>query len=198
VTDLVPVRPAVHYHMGGVAVDLRGRTGVAGLWACGEVASSGLHGANRLASNSLLEAVVMGRWVAADIVTGDDAAVARRAPVPTERSVAVGPSYAAPGTGQAAPWLRRLMADAAGVLRDGATLARAVERLETEVARTGPDDVDDDVLVALAMCRAALLRTESRGAHTRTDHPGSQEPRHLVLTLDDVVGRDVAALAVPA
>src|SRR4029078_7064316 len=65
--DPIPVRPAVHYHMGGIAVDAEGRSTVGGLWACGEVARTGLHGANRLASNSLMEAIVCADWVAASV-----------------------------------------------------------------------------------------------------------------------------------
>jgi L-aspartate oxidase len=82
----IPVRPAVHYHMGGIAVDAEGRSTVEGLWACGEVAASGLHGANRLASNSLLEAVVMASAVADSIVGTEPA------PLPAARPVALPPA----------------------------------------------------------------------------------------------------------
>lgn len=182
-TDLIPVRPAEHYHMGGVSVDLRGRTTVPGLWACGEVASSGLHGANRLASNSLLEAVVLGRWVAQDLA--GTAAARAGAPLPA-------PTVVPPRRAAAPRWLRALLTSAAGVLRDEAGLAAAVDRLRDEAP------ADDDALVALAVCWAALHRRESRGAHTRTDHPEPLPARHLTLTLADLVPTPAGAVAARA
>jgi L-aspartate oxidase len=149
----IPIRPAAHYHMGGIAVDGRGRTTVEGLWACGEVACTGLHGANRLASNSLLEAAVCGAAVAEDL-----AAHAPRLARPDTRAEPVPPpAVAGP--------VRHLVETYAGVLRDREGLTTAVDAL-TPLARDS-----DPALVALFIATAALARTESRGGHCRTDFP---------------------------
>ena len=164
--DLVPVRPAAHYHCGGVAVDERGRTSVPGLWACGEVAGTGLHGANRLASNSLLEAVVCGRLVAQDLSGDLTAAV----PLP-------GPSQAPPEVSDAdLAGVRHTLGDVAGVVRDGVTLAQATADLQERVEEVGLDGIDDARLVALLVCLSALSRRESRGGHRRRDHPWTSQP----------------------
>lgn len=181
VTAPIPVTPAAHYHMGGVVTDLAGRTGVPGLWAVGEVASTGLHGANRLASNSLLEAVVLAARAAADLAgatPGRGAVVSE----PGER--------ARPEAGPTAA-LRRAMFDAVGVVRDGAALAAFVERLREQVRE--PDTTPDATLVALLVTAAALGREESRGAHTRLDFPAAAAPAHQTLTLADAVQAAVAA-----
>jgi len=154
----IPVRPAAHYHMGGIAVDLAGKSSVEGLWACGEVASAGLHGANRLASNSLLEAAVCGRFVAESIL-GDRPRGRRRPALAQVR-----------GRPPANPTqVRKLMMGAAGVLRDGPTLASAVGELRALVLADG--EAADPALVGLMIVVAALRREESRGAHSRTDFP---------------------------
>ncbi|WP_151525235.1 L-aspartate oxidase [Serinicoccus kebangsaanensis] len=184
----IPVRPAAHYHCGGVLVDPAGRTTVPGLWAVGEVASTGLHGANRLASNSLLEAVVCGARVAAGVRQVDRGSAAPRAAEPPHRG---GRRHTAPGP---PPWVRPTMTEQVGIARDGAGLAAAVERLAVEVDRHGVDGVSDPVLVALLVARSAQLRAESRGGHLRLDHPGPVGPvRHTLLTLADVVSAPVPA-----
>jgi L-aspartate oxidase len=154
--DLVPVRPAQHYHMGGVRVDGAGRTSVNGMWACGEVASTGLHGANRLASNSLTEAVVCSRWVAKDLL--DQPLIAAQA-VPIDHDV---PFV------DAAP-VRTAISRALGVVRDRKGLTAAIRTLLPFAEREGP--ASDPATVGLMMAVAALRRRESRGAHFRTDYP---------------------------
>ncbi|HEY1243472.1 MAG TPA: L-aspartate oxidase [Hyphomicrobiaceae bacterium] len=153
----IPVRPAAHYHMGGIAVDKAGRASIEGLWACGEVAATGLHGANRLASNSLLEAVVGAHWVA-DSVAGTSAG---RAP-PLGRQ----PDPAACAD---VDRVREVMSREVGVRRDGASLRAAVHALRPHAFGDGA--VADAALVGLMIATAALVRTESRGAHCRTDFP---------------------------
>ncbi|UVK48201.1 L-aspartate oxidase (plasmid) [Mesorhizobium sp. AR07] len=170
--DLIPIRPAQHYHMGGVAVDRDGRTSVAGLWACGEVASTGLHGANRLASNSLTEATVCARWVA-ESVAGSPIGVRTRS---TAREIP------APDPLSFRPLLSRTL----GVKRDGEMLREAVRTLLPLAKRH--DAASDPATVGLMIAIAALLRQESRGAHYRTDFPDRAiVARRSRLTLDEAL-----------
>ncbi len=157
----IPIRPAAHYHMGGIAVDADGRSTLPGLWACGEAACTGLHGANRLASNSLLEAAVCGGRVA-ESIEGSVAAA-----LPAMRPAA--PQAAPPGVvpERALETVRRVMSRDVGVLRDGEGLRRA----QAELAEHAP--VSDAALLALMVAQAADARRESRGGHFRTDHPAA-------------------------
>ncbi|WP_029349904.1 L-aspartate oxidase [Bosea sp. 117] len=170
VRDPIPVRPAAHYHMGGLKVDATGRTSLDGLWACGEVASTGLHGANRLASNSLLEALVMAEAIAADIGGWAHAPAGPLSGAPM------------PAPSPARAEIRALMDRKVGVVRDAAGLTEAVRRLD-ELARDGTDDM---ALVALMIAAAALRREESRGGHFRADHPLPVAPAlHSETTMED-------------
>jgi L-aspartate oxidase len=164
----IPVAPAAHYHMGGVHVDLDGRTSVGGLWAAGEVACTGVHGANRLASNSLLEGLVFGARVARSI---EGTIASLREP----RHAAGGqPTRAPRGDARALAIeseVRALMWESVGLVRSGPALESALDRLATlgEAAPAGP--TGNLVTVARLVATAALARRESRGAHYRADHP---------------------------
>ena len=174
--DRIPVSPAAHYIMGGVETDLHGRTSLLGLFAAGEVACTGVHGANRLASNSLLEGLVFGGRAARAM-----AGPAQAAQWPhTAEAVRVEPAAGAPvptGAG-----VRDLMWRQAGLVRDREGLSDAVARLGTwvsgalarvaDVPRSGPDaHAASLATVGYLIARAALRRTESRGAHFRADAP---------------------------
>lgn len=168
-SDLLPIRPAAHYHMGGVEVDAQGRSSVPGLWAVGEVASTGLHGANRLASNSLIEAVVCAREVAESVAGG-------AAEVPAPRALALVPGE------QNAARVRALISRHLGVERDAEGLRIAVAALRPLAESAGA--AADAAAVGLMIAVSALTREESRGAHERVDFPErAAAPRHSRATL---------------
>jgi len=166
----IPVAPAAHYHMGGVATDVWGRTSLEGLWAVGECASTGAHGANRLASNSLLEAVVFAHRIAARL--RDDASQPHGTP---ERADAVPSLSDAPRAD-----LRRLMEAAAGVVRESGGLERALDRIDALCQEHGQAN---ELIAARLIVTAAHARAESRGAHFRSDFPhAAAAPERSFLT----------------
>jgi L-aspartate oxidase len=168
----IPVSPAAHYHMGGVVTDLHGRSTVEGLWACGEVASTGLHGANRLASNSLLEAASFGCRVAEDIA-GQSISILHSV---THQKAAER------GNSETHKAIRSIMSRGVGVLRDAVGLEEAVKELAVLQPTSGM------ALVGLMIAVSALRREESRGAHTRTDFPVANLnwQHHQHITLADI------------
>ncbi|MFJ7155073.1 L-aspartate oxidase [Streptomyces sp. NPDC101118] len=198
VTRPIPVAPAAHYASGGVRTDLRGRTTVPGLYACGEVACTGVHGANRLASNSLLEGLVFAERIAEDIASS----------APTS----AGPGIPVPSTGPLLPGdarfeVQRIMTDGAGVLRSAESLrdaadaleslyCRALNELEThgKTAEPGTDtwEATNLMCVARVLVAAAQRREETRGCHWREDHPDRDDAawrRHLVVRLSATTRR---------
>ncbi|GGR50638.1 L-aspartate oxidase [Deinococcus seoulensis] len=191
--DLIPVQPAVHYTMGGVQTDVQGRAGVPGLYAAGEVASSGLHGANRLASNSLSEGLVFGARAAR-------AALAVLKPVPA-RTEALPAPLVDPAC---LPALRAAVADAAGLRRDGTALRAALDAWAWPVTTTESRESLEAghlALIGERVLRAALDREESRGGHHRTDFPGEAAGAvHSMQSraLGETVARVPVGTAVPA
>lgn len=183
----IPVAAAAHYHMGGVRTDHDGQTSLAGLWAAGEVASTGLHGANRLASNGLLEALVFaGRCadaIAARVPLGDADAVT----LPE-----LAPGGLAPGESPDPALvlrLRRAMTAGAGVVRDADGLTQCLAEI-TAVEAAQPDCAAllNMTATATLIAAQALARRESRGAHTRRDHPQTDPvARHSRMTLADAL-----------
>jgi L-aspartate oxidase len=166
--DPIPVTPAAHYWMGGIATDSTGRTSLPGLWAVGECASTGVHGANRLASNSLLEAAVFAHRAAADLAEyAVDAVMSRAYPQQVRTRRAAAPEEPAAPFDRGA--LQAIMWRHAGVQRSGAGLRHAASVLAT----WHTDHLEDRNLLDLArvVVDAALAREESRGAHYRTDFP---------------------------
>jgi len=182
VTELVPVAPAAHYASGGVRTDIDGRTTVPGLYACGECACTGVHGANRLASNSLLEGLVFARRIGADLAR-DLPPYAQ--PVDDDRPQ----SLLDPATRE---HVAATMTDGAGVLRSRDSLGRTLGRLRELGLRSSTDPVTaaweatNLHTVASYLAEAARLREETRGSHWREDFPDRDDERwggHLVGTL---------------
>ncbi|MGI5470120.1 L-aspartate oxidase [Streptomyces sp. CA-132043] len=192
VTEPIPVAPAAHYASGGVRTDLRGRTTVPGLYACGEVACTGVHGANRLASNSLLEGLVFAERIAADIGT-------RPLPRPGEPRLPDGPPMPllAP---EARFEIQHLMTAGVGVLRSAASMAESFKGLVRLASSASAESAGEDkaaepgveaweatnlLLVARALAAGARAREETRGCHWREDHPERNDEvwrRHSVAT----------------
>jgi len=185
--QLIPVAPVAHYMIGGVATDLEGRSSVPGLFAVGEAAATGVHGANRLGSNSLVEGLVFGERAARRLAD----------PKPGGPGAADGVLEVPPIVGRGAQGepalvqeVREILWNDVGIVRDGAGLREAIARLdeiatltEPATASTLPGPVANAALTAALIARAALARTESRGVHFRRDHPRPRPSwaRHLGL-----------------
>ncbi|ATX67200.1 L-aspartate oxidase [Roseinatronobacter bogoriensis] len=185
VAQPIPVAAAAHYHMGGVATDAQGRASLPGLWVCGEAASTGLHGANRLASNGVLEALVFARKAALDICDNLSSRDAPAAPVTLHFQ-----SGGVPPQPDAVTALRHLMTDLVGVRRTGAGLQLALTRIKAlEQANLGVPDFVNMCTTATLITAAALLRCESRGAHWRDDYPepNPEKAQRSYLTFRDAL-----------
>ncbi|MEU5138261.1 L-aspartate oxidase [Streptomyces sp. NPDC021139] len=196
VTEPIPVAPAAHYASGGVRTDAHGRTTVPGLYACGEVACTGVHGANRLASNSLLEGLVYAERIAADIAAGQ---VHARVPAPLPHPEHPQHPLLPP---EARLTVQRIMTEGAGVLRSADSLTRAADRLQglhaearealSENGKTSEPGVDtweatNLLCVARVLVAAAARREETRGCHWREDHADRDDQawrRHIVVRLN--------------
>jgi L-aspartate oxidase len=186
-TDLIPVRAAAHFMMGGVRVNLRSATSLKGLFACGEVACSGVHGANRLASNSLLEGLVFGKRA------GEESAKFARENRIELGQVKLSEEGAAPGmkvnVKEAADEIRDLMWNNAGIIRDGSSMEEALRYLrELNYVPTDPDrytfELQNLLQISRLILSAALTRRESRGAHFRADFPERDDKnwkKHICL-----------------
>jgi L-aspartate oxidase len=187
-SDLLPVSPAAHYYMGGIDTDGNGRTSVSGLWAVGECSSSGVHGANRLASNSLLEGLVFGTRVSLDVADNLVEPVGEpRAPLDAfDLPLIAGPAL---------DDLRQIMWDRVGLVRSGSGLWEArnhVFELAGVLRRTISGRIAAEL--SLMVILAALRRSESRGGHYRADYP-EPDPLQEHRSLTDATRAEMVAVA---
>ncbi len=188
-TDLLPVSPAAHYFMGGIDANTNGRTTVSGLWAVGECSSTGVHGANRLASNSLLEGLVFGARVANDLAVAGEMFVGEVSVPKDALDLPVTP-------GPALEDLRKVMWDRVGLVRTGNGLweaRNAILDLQSILSRTiaGRNAAE----LGLMMVMAALRRSESRGGHYRADYPESDPMQEHRTLIDPGIAETVVVFA---
>ena len=171
--EFLPVAPAAHYLSGGIATDLDGASTMPGLWSCGEAACSGVHGATRLASNSLLDGLVFAPRIVESIAAGKDGPESTGVLRGAALEVAVGVVSPLPTTNTTLAALQQTMTDGAGVLRNVAGLTRAAELVSTDVLAhdVAGHELRNLLAVARSLVSAALAREESRGTHTRLDFP---------------------------
>lgn len=190
-TDLLPVAPAAHYLMGGVRTNLWGETSLPGLYACGEVACSGVHGANRLASNSLLEGLVFGARIVSRTISGNQTETNRN----SRKTVRLFESERPPRTQVTADTpsisaLQELMWNRVGLVRNSAGLVEARTQLASwqqsvsEPANSSEYELQNMLLIGRLMAIAALERCESRGSHCRSDFPDTDPKwnRHIAVS----------------
>lgn len=179
----IPVAAAAHYHMGGIATDTQGRASLSNLWVCGEAASTGLHGANRLASNGLLEALVFARICAEGIAAAVPETTASRVDISFENG-------GTPPDPDAMAELRHTMTEHVGVVREAAGLKAALRKIAAlEAANETSVSFLNMTATATLISVSALNREESRGAHCRSDFPGTfpGDGQRSQLTLNDAL-----------
>jgi len=182
--DPIPVAAAAHYHMGGIATDTDGKASLDGLWVCGEASSTGLHGANRLASNGLLEALVYARICAEGIAS-------RLSPAKDTPMIEL--SFKGGGTppdAKAVKELRQTMTNHVGVVREAKGLEKALRTIaQLEQAHGDSLSFQNMCATATLIATGALLREESRGAHERLDFPDTKAElaKSTKLTLDEAL-----------
>lgn len=180
----IPVAVAAHYHMGGIATDMEGKASLKGLWVCGEASSTGLHGANRLASNGLLETLVYAR-ICAEGIAKKVEQIAAQPELHIDFDDEEGASMA-----QAITELRNTMTNDVGVVRDAAGLKRALRTIaRLEAAHTDAPSFLNMTATATLIAAGALLREESRGAHERSDFPDTRPDlaKSTKLRLEDAL-----------
>ena len=178
----IPIAPAAHYHMGGISTDANGKTSINGLWACGESASTGVHGANRLASNSLLEAIVFGSIIAKNIKSLPNNTPVKNSEATTSKVV--------PINSKDLKILKSIMTRKVGVERNGEELDEAFNEILTLNQKYKKNNqINNTIITALLIIKSAIKRKEHRGSHYRSDFPETNSLLHnrSKITIKDII-----------